>query len=130
MPVALAPSSAFEQHLLAAKLHNVEKQLSGVGVVDRRTGRDFDHGVLAVASVTVAPRTGTPPLRPDRARSRQVDERAQIAAGAHDDVATATAVAAVRTTLGNVFLAPERDRSRPAGSRCDVYSYFVYETLQ
>src|SRR5215218_3449038 len=58
---------------------------------------------------------------------RVIEQRREVVVAAHDDVATAPAVAAVGTTHGHELLAAERAGARPAGACFHTHHYTINE---
>ena len=68
----------------------------------------------------VAPGAGLSGLRLEMLLVAVIDQRVQACHRARNDIAAAPAIAAVRSAKGNVCLAPETDRARPAMSRSGI----------
>ena len=58
---------------------------------------------------------------------RVVEQRGEIAVGAHGHIAATPAISAVRSAKRDVFLTAERAVARAAGSRFDVDDYAIYK---
>ena len=96
-------------------------------VLDGRPGRHAHFERVGRGAVPVRPLAMTAPLRSELRAAAEAGQVAQRRVHDEDDVAAAPAVAAVGTALGNVRLAPERDRAVAAGTAPHVDTRAVVE---
>ena len=107
MPVAPAAAAAFGYDGLLAVMAQVGNDLTRFFVFYDRPQGNRNEQVFGVAAVAVRPLTLAARLGLEQAAEAEVDEGVDIAVGYEDDVAAVTAVAAVRTALGDKFFAAE-----------------------
>ena len=107
MPVAPAAAAAFGYDSLLAVMAQVGNDLARFFVFYNRSQGNRNEQVFGVAAVAVRPLALAAGLGLEQAAETEVDEGVDVAVGYEDDVAAVTAVAAVRTALGDKFFAAE-----------------------
>ena len=125
--VAEAAASALgDQHLLAVVIEIGDDALR-ILVGDHCADRDMQGDVLAAGAVTVAGGAVLAALGEEFPCVAKLDQRIEVAVGDDIDAAAATAVAAVRSALGLVLLAPERNDAVAAVAGSYVNFGFIDE---
>src|SRR6185437_16015547 len=107
---AEAAVSALKQDAALAGARQVHQHRLVVLVEDLRAGGHAQHHGRAVRASAVLAGAAAPLLRGEMLLKAEVDQRVEIVSRFDDDVAAASAVAAVRAAELDEFLAPERQR--------------------
>ena len=125
--VAPPASAAGRGHPAVAFVHEVGEHLPARaphhGALGNRNDQVAARRAVALLAHAVGA-VGRPPMRV----VLEAEQRSDVAVGHQPDVATLAAVAAVGPALGDVRLAPERNRARAAVTTLDVQPTLVDET--
>ena len=108
---ASAPSAACPERHSAGTIEIGEHE---VAFANDRSHRDVEGQIRAVVTRPLAAGAGAAILGGEGASLPKAGERGVRGVGDHDDIATAAAIATVRTAIGHVLLTPEADGSPPA----------------
>ena len=122
MLVAEAPAAAFgDPNALARNRQVPQEQFAVVGLelVDKRPDRDRDDQVLGAAAGLVGGRPRLARLGRKLLLETELDQGRKFGRRLQNDVTPAPAVAAGRTALGHVFLAPPGDDPVTPGAARD-----------
>ena len=119
---AAAPAAAGGEGLAGG---HVVHDLPGVRVAQDRAARHLDAQRLAVAAAAALALTGLAVAGDVFALVAKVHQRGHVVVHLEDDVAAASAVAAVRAARGHVLLAVERHRAVAAVARAHGDGYLV-----
>src|SRR6185369_3497120 len=96
------------------RMLEVVHQLASVLVIDKRSDRHLQDDVFALRASAVRTLTVTSALCLVLWIESEVHQRIVLLAGFHNDVATASAITAGRTSARHKFLAPESHAAIPA----------------
>src|SRR5690606_4174001 len=108
----------------------VEQLLVGIGVEDDRTYGYTQDNVVGASAILILAASVLAIFGAMQAGVTIVDECIDIAVGHGKNAAAATAVAAVRPSLGNELLAAKAGHAISALAGNDFYGGFVYEFHQ
>ena len=125
MEVAKAAVAALGDHHALARLGQVGEHRAALLVEDLRSDRHFQNRVGAAAAGAIAAHAVHAGLGLEMLLVAKVDERVEAVSTFDDDVAATPAVAAVGAAEFDEFLAPKRDRTRPAVARANVDARLV-----
>ena len=114
MSVAETAVAPFGDDNALARLGEIGQQRPALLVENLGSDRDFQHGVVAAPASAISAHPVHAGLGLEMLLVAKVDERVEAVRAFDHDVAAAPAVASVRAAELNVFLASERDRTRPA----------------
>ena len=120
MHVALASASALQNDNAAVLMGHVRDDFAGFSLTDNGALGNLYHKVLAVSAVTAVVSAGFSVLCTILADEAEIIERVQTVIHLKDQIAAATAVAAVRTAGRNEFFAPEADMAVTAVAGTDI----------
>ena len=122
MGIAEPAVAAAQQHRSPARHVQVGEQRGAVLGEDLRADRHLDQHVRRARPGAVRPGTVAALLGAEVLRVAEVDQGVQVLHRFHDDVAALAAVAAVRATELDVFLAAERNDAvaAVAGAQMDL----------
>ncbi len=120
MGVAEAAVAATRERDFLTDLSQVGDEMFAVRVEDLRAGWDLEYGVGAFGAGSIGAHAMGSGLRLEMLLVAIVDQRIQPADAFGDDVAAASAVAAVRTAELDEFLAAERQAAGAAVARTYV----------
>ena len=125
--VAFAAASALEQHDFLLVLSDFSHLRVVLGVKSHRAKRHVDINIVASCAreLVFASRNAVAGI--DMFGITQMEQSPELGIAAHDDVAAATAVAAVGTAFRDVFLATEVQRTRTALAGTAEYLYVINE---
>ena len=105
MAVSPAAASAVTQHKILSVRHIVE-DLFGFRVAQDRPTRHKDHNILAVFAVEFRPAAVSAVFRHEFALVPEREQGIRPLVHTENDISAASAVAAVRSALGDVFFTP------------------------
>ena len=125
MEVAEAAVAALGDHDALARLGHVGEHRAALLVEDLRPDRHFQDRVGAAPAGAIAAHPVHAGLGLEMLLVAKVDERVEAVRAFDHDVAAAPAVAAVGAAELDEFLAPERDRARPAVAGANVDARLV-----
>ena len=117
--VAAPALAALQKHDALADLGEIGEDMLLVVGKDLGADGNLDHQVLASGAGLVAPGAALAAGRLEMLGVAKVDQRIEALDRLEDDVAALAALAAVRTAIFDIFLAPEADRARPSAARAD-----------
>ena len=95
------------------------------GMIRHRTERHVDIDIVAGSASQLVLASGHAIAGKQMLGVAQMKQSPKLGVTAQDDVAAATAVAAVGTALGNVFLTAEMQRARTAFARAAEYLHII-----
>ena len=125
--IALAASSAFEQHDFLSVLGDLTYLCMVFGVKGHGAQWDIDVDIIASGTGELVFATRNPVASEDMLRVTQVEQGPQLCIATQDDITAATAVAAVGTAFWDVFLPTEVQRTCTAFARAAEYLYVIYK---
>ena len=103
-------TAAAEHDALAGCVEVGEQRFLVIGD-NLRANRHCDHDVVCARACSVAAGTVAALWCPEMLGIAEVDQRVQVLSRDEDDVAAATAIAAIGTAELHKFLTPERDHA-------------------
>ena len=127
VPVAQSAASAFQQNDLLPVLGDVAQVFARLGVVGHGAAGHFYHLVLAILAEAAVLRAAFAVSGQHVSLVLEVQQRPVVAVAAQDDVAAASAVAAVGSALGHVLGAVHVCGTPAALARAAVYLHVVNE---
>src|SRR5262249_5090985 len=112
--------AAFRDQRAVTDLGEIGEQSLVVLVKDLGAGRNLEHDVGAARPGTVAPHAVSAALGLEMLLVAVIDQRIESVDAERNDVAAASAIAAVRPAELDELLAPKRHAAVPAGAGADV----------
>ena len=128
MPVAATAAAAFSDDGLLAVPRQVGHDLARFFIFYDRSQRNGNQQVFGVSAVLIAAFALSAGLGLEQAAKTKVDEGVDVAVSDENDVAALTAVAAVRSALGDELFMPETAHAVAAlaglyKNSCSVYKH-------
>ena len=120
--IAFAASTAFEQHDFLPVLGDLTYLRMVFGMKGHGAQWDVDVDIIASGAGELVFATRNPVSSEDMLRVTP-----QLCIATQDDITAATAVAAVGTAFGDVFLPTEVQRTCTAFARAAEYLYVIYK---
>ena len=120
MPVAQATSSALQEHYLLFVACHLADIFTRLGIIDHRTHRHLDDGILAVLSERLVGHTCLAISGEDVTLVTQVEQGPVVAVAMQDDRASLASIAAIGSPLGDVLGAMQVRAATAALARATI----------
>ena len=127
MPVTQSATSSLEQHHFLVMLCDFAKVLAIFSIIDHSTHRHLDHSILSILAKRLVLCSRLSVGSEDMSLITQMEQSPIVTVAMQDDRTALASIAAIWTSLWDIFCAMQVRTATTALSRAAINSHIIYE---